>query len=163
MADAAKVGSIDAIREFREALGTFIEDARNALTSVEMENRRLNEWVKNTQRLFWINEVKRRREKMNEARGELHRRKLSGAGDTEAKEAVRIAKNKLQVAEVKVEVVKKAAPILQHAIDEYLGHARPLGDMLTGELEHCMGLLERMAESLEDYIRISTPSNSAID
>ena len=160
MADAAKVGSIDAIREFREALGGFIEDTRNALTSVEMENRRLNEWVKNTQRLFWINEVKRRREKMNEIRGELHRRKLSGAGDTEAKEAVRIAKNRLQVAETKVEVVKKAAPVLQHAIDEYLGLARPLGDMLSGELEHCMALLDRMAEALEDYIRISSPANS---
>ena len=139
MADAAKVTSIDAIREFREALGSFIEDARNALTAVEMENRRVNEWVKNTQRLYWINEVKRRREKMNEIRGELHRRKLSGAGDTEAKEAVRIANARLRVAEEKVEIVKKAAPILQHAIDEYLGLARPLGDMLTGELEHCHG------------------------
>jgi hypothetical protein len=160
MADAAKVGSIDAIREFREALGNFIDDARNALTSVEMENRRLNEWVKNTQRLYWINEVKRRREKMNEIRGELHRRKLSGAGDTEAKEAVRIANIRLRRAEEKFEIVKKAAPILQHAIDEYLGLARPLGDMLSGELEHCMGLLERMSEALEDYIRISSPANS---
>lgn len=160
MAEAAKVGSIDAIREFRECLGTFIEDARNALTSVEMENRRLNEWVKNTQRLFWINEVKRRREKMNEIRGELHRRKLSGGGDTEAKEAVRIANARLRVAEEKVEVVKKAAPVLQHAIDEYLGLARPLGDMLTGELEHCMALLERMAEALDDYIRISSPAST---
>ena len=110
MADAAKVTSIDGIREFREALGSFIEDARNALTAVEMENRRVNEWVKNTQRLYWLNEVKRRREKMNEIRGELHRRKLSGAGDTEAKEQVRIANARLRVAEEKVEVVKKAAP-----------------------------------------------------
>jgi hypothetical protein len=160
MADAAKVGSIDAIREFREALGTFIEDARNGLTAVEMENRRISEWVKNTQRLYWINEVKRRREKMNEIRGELHRRKLSGAGDTEAKEAVRIANHRLREAEEKVEIVKKAAPILQHAIDEYLGLARPLGDMLSGELENCMAMLERMADALDDYIRISSPSNS---
>jgi hypothetical protein len=160
MADAAKVGSIDAIREFREALGTFIEDSRNALTSVEMENRRLNEWVKNTQRLYWLNEVKRRREKMNEIRGELHRRKLSGGGETEAKEAVRIAKKRLQESEIKVEIVKKAAPILQHAIDEYLGLARPLGDMLTGELENCMAMLNRMADALDDYIRISSPANS---
>jgi len=160
MAESAKVGSIDAIREFREALGNFIEDARNGLTAVEMENRRMTEWVNNTQRLYWINEVKRRREKMNEIRGELHRRKLSGAGDTEAKEAVRIAKNRLQESEIKVEVVKKAAPVLQHAIDEYLGLARPLGDMLTGELENCMALLERMADALDDYIRISSPSNS---
>jgi hypothetical protein len=160
MADAAKVGSIDAIREFREALGTFIEDSRNALTSVEMENRRLNEWVKNTQRLFWLNEVKRRREKMNEIRGELHRRKLSGAGDTEAKEQVRIANARLRVSEEKVEVVKKAAPVLQHAIDEYLGLARPLGDMLTGDLEHAMALLQHMADALDAYIRTSTQSTT---
>jgi hypothetical protein len=160
MGEAAKVGSIDAIREFREALGNFIDDARNALTAVEMENRRINEWVKNTQRLYWINEVKRRREKMNEIRGELHRRKLSGAGDTEAKEAVRVANARLREAEEKVEIVKKAAPMLQHAIDEYLGLARPLGDMLTGELENCMGLLARMADALDDYIRVSAPSNS---
>ncbi len=160
MGESAKVGSIDAIREFREALGSFVEDARSALTAVEMENRRINEWVKNTQRLYWINEVKRRREKMNEIRGELHRRKLSGGGDTEAKEAVRIANHRLREAEEKVEIVKKAAPVLQHAIDEYLGLARPLGDMLSGELEHCMALLERMADALDDYIRISAPSNS---
>ncbi len=160
MGESAKVGSIDAIREFREALGSFVEDARNALTAVEMENRRLNEWVKNTQRLYWLNEVKRRREKMNEIRGELHRKKLSGAGETEAKEAVRIANHRLRVAEEKVEIVKKAAPVLQHAIDEYLGLARPLGDMLTGEIEHCMALLERMADALDDYIRVSAPSNS---
>ena len=160
MAESAKVGSIDGIREFRQALGTFIEDTRNALTAVEMENRRISEWVKNTQRLYWINEVKRRREKMNEIRGELHRKKLSGGNDTEAKELVRIAKHRLQEAELKVEIVKRAAPVLQHAIDEYLGHARPLGDMLTGELEHCMALLERMADALDDYIRISSPSNA---
>ena len=159
---SAKVGSIDAIREFREALGNVHRGfARNGLTAVEMENRRMTEWVNNTQRLYWINEVKRRREKMNEIRGELHRRKLSGAGDTEAKEAVRIANHRLQRGRgLKVEIVKKAAPVLQHAIDEYLGLARPLGDMLTGELEHCMALLERMADALDDYIRISTPANS---
>ena len=160
MADAAKVTSIDSIREFREALASFIEDARNALTAVEMENRRVNEWVKNTQRLYWINEVKRRREKMNEIRGELHRRKLSGAGDTEAKEQVRIANARLRVAEEKVEIVKKAAPVLQHAIDEYLGLARPLGDMLTGDLEHAMGLLQHMADALDAYIRTSTQSTT---
>ncbi len=160
MADVAKVTSIDAIREFREALGNFIEDARNALTSVEMENRRVNEWVKNTQRLYWLNEVKRRREKMNEIRGELHRKKLSGGNETEAKEAVRIATARLREAEEKVEIVKKAAPVLQHAIDEYLGMARPLGDMLTGDLENALSMLQRMADALDAYIQTSAPAGS---
>ncbi len=160
MADSARVTSIDALREFREALATFIEDCRAGLTAVEMENRRVSEWVNHTQKFYWINEVKRRREKMNEIRGELHRKKLSGSGETEAKEQVRIAQARLRTAEEKVEIVKKAAPVLQHAIDEYLGLARPLGDMLTGDLEHAMGLLERMADALDEYLRISSPANS---
>ncbi len=160
MSESARVKSVDALREFREALGTFIEDARNALTSVEMENRRMTEWVNQTQKFYWLNEVKRRREKMNEIRGELHRKKLSGGGETEAKELVRIANARLREAEEKVEIVKKAAPVLQHAIDEYLGLARPLGDMLTGELENCMALLERMATALDDYLNISLPAGS---
>jgi len=160
MSDSARVKSVDALRDFREALATFIEDARSALTSVEMENRRMTEWVNQTQRFYWANEVKRRREKMNEIRGELHRKKLSGAGDTEAKELVRIANSRLREAEEKVEIVKKAAPILQHAIDEYLGLARPLGDMLTGDLENALGKLERMADALDKYLATSLPAGS---
>ena len=160
MAESAKVKSIDALREFREALLTFIDDARNALTAVEMENRRVSEWVNHTQKFYWINEVKRRREKMNEIRGELHRRKLSGGGETEAKEAVRIANARLRQAEEKVEIVRKAAPVLQHAIDEYLGLARPLGDMLTGDLEKSVAMLERMANALEEYLNTSLPAGS---
>ena len=157
MADSARVGRIDDIRVFREALGSFIEDARNALIAVDMENRRITDWVKNTQKFHWINEVKRRREKMNEIRSELHRKKLSGAGDTEAKEATRIAKMKLLEAEQKVEIVKKWEPQLDHAISEYLSHSRPLGDMLTGELEHAMAMLERMAEALDKYLATAPP------
>ena len=160
MSDTAKVKSVDALREFREALLVFIDDARNALTAVEMENRRVTEWVNQTQKFYWINEVKRRREKMNEIRGELHRKKLSGAGETEAKEATRIANARLREAEEKVEIVKKAAPFLQHAIDEYLGLARPLGDMLTGDLEKALGMLERMANALDDYLNTSLPAGS---
>ena len=158
MADSAKIKSVDALREFREALLTFIDDARNALTAVEMENRRITEWVNHTQKFYWINEVKRRREKMNEIRGELHRKKLAGGNETEAKEAVRIANARLREAENKVEIVKKSAPLLQHAIDEYLGLARPLGDMLTGDLEKALAKLENMARALEAYLATSLPA-----
>ena len=158
MSETARVKSVDALREFREALLAFIDDARNALTAVDMENRRITDWVNNTQKFYWINEVKRRREKANEIRGELHRRKLSGGGETEAKEAVRIANARLREAEEKVEIVRKAAPVLQHAIDEYLGQGRPLGDMLSGDLEKAVAKLENMANALEKYLATSLPA-----
>lgn len=160
MSDSAKVKSVDALREFRAALLTFIDDARNALTAVDMENRRVSNWVNNTQKFYWINEVKRRREKENEIRSELHRKKLAGGNESEAKEAVRIAKARLREAEEKVEIVRKSGPILQHAIDEYLGQARPLGDMLTGDLEKAVAKLENMARALEAYLATSLPAGS---
>jgi predicted RNase H-like nuclease (RuvC/YqgF family) len=159
MSDTVRVTSIEGLREFRDAMNNFVDDARNSLTAVEMENRRITDWL-NNQKFFWGNEIKRRREKLNEIRGELHKKKLSGANDTEAKEAVRVHTARLREAEQKFETVKKWIPQLQHAIDEYLGQARPFGDLLTGDLEKAMGKLERMADALEAYINVSSPSGS---
>ncbi len=71
------------------------------------------------------------------ARTELHRRKISQQGsdavsDTEQKEALREAQRRLHMAEEKVEIVKKLIPIFHHAMAEYISHATPLADHLSG-------------------------------
>ncbi len=163
MSDAARVTSIDALKSLREAISAFIDESKNALVAVDMESRRANDWLNNHQRLYWAEELKRRRERLSMALTELHRKKLqarpgSNIQDTEQKEAVRFAQAKMREAEAKVELVKRWSPPLQHAIDEYQGKARPLGDMIEGDVRHALGLLERMVISLEEYIRLSPPS-----
>jgi len=164
MGETAQVNSIDALKNLYEGVVQFREDARNSLISVEMECRRASDFL-NQQRAYWNEELKRRKEKLAMAQSELHRKKLQAkpggaVQDSDQKEAVRIATARVREAEAKIEIAKKWVSPLQHAIDEYLRLARPLGDMLTGELEHCMALLERMAEALDDYIRVSSPANT---
>ena len=165
MSGAANVTSVDALKDFREGLASFVDEARNALVAVQMENRRALDWLQNHQRLYWNEELKRRRERHSMAMTELHRKKLqahqgSTVHDTDQKEAVRVALAKLREAEAKVEIVKRWGPPLNHAIDEYLGLARPLDDMLNGDVLHAIGLLERMIASLEDYLRLTAPPTS---
>ena len=163
MGEAARVTSVDALKDFREALVAFMEEAKHALIAVEMENRRNTDWLVNHQRLYWTEELKRRREKKAMAESELHRKRLQarpGATvyDTDQKEAVRVAMGRVREAEAKLETVKKWVVPLQHAVDEYHGSARPLADKLDGDVVHSIHLLERMVVSLEEYLKMAPPN-----
>jgi len=162
MSDSAGVRSIEALNTFRADLALFAEGARHGLEAVEMEIRRASEWLNNEQYLYWRGEVKRRNEAVAAARVELHRRKLMQinsdvANDSDQKEALRIAERRLLEAEQKVANVRKWGPLLQHAIAEYQGQGRPLGDLIGGDLQRALALLGRMVDALDAYTSIAPP------
>lgn len=164
MGEAAQVTSIDSLKHLYEGIVQFREDAKNALISVEMECRRATDFL-NQQKVYWAEELKRRKEKLAMAQSELHRKKLQAkpggaVQDSDQKEAVRIATARVREAEAKIEVVKKWVSPLQHAIDEYHGKSRPLGDMLEGEVEKSLGLLGRMVDALEAYVHMAPPTTA---
>jgi hypothetical protein len=164
MADQAKVLSVQALKDFRVALINFVEEARNALGGVDMELRRTRDWLERDQLSYWQMQVKRRHEAMMMARTELFRRKISQQGsdavsDTEQKEALREAERKLRVAEEKVAIVKKLIPMFHHAQAEYTSHATPLADHLAGGVEKSIATLEKMVQSLEEYLALAPPSS----
>lgn len=163
MSQSANVRSVEAIQHFKVALTNFADDARNALGGVEMEIKRTRDWLLRDQLGYWQSQVKRRNEALSMARTELHRRRLSQQGsdaisDTEQKENVRNAQRKLEEAEQKVVLVKKWAPVLEHAISEYHSTSQPLGDSLSGSLMNSLALLERMVASLDAYLATTAPS-----
>ena len=162
MAQAAKVLSIQALKDFRVGMVNFVEEARSALGGVDMELKRMRDWLERDQLGYWQMQVKRRHEAMMAARTELHRRKVSQQGsdavsDTEQKEALREAQRRLHVAEEKVERVKKLIPIFHHAMSEYTARANPLADHLAGGVDRSLGSLEKMVESLEAYLALRAP------
>ena len=161
MGETAQVNSIDAIKNIYEGVVLFREDAKNALISTEMECRRATDFL-SQKRVYWAEELKRRKEKLAMAQSELHKKKLQAkpggaVQDSDQKEAVRVATARVREAEQKIEIVKKWVSPLQHAIDEYHGKSRPLGDMLEGQVEKSLGMLERMIIALEEYIRLAPP------
>jgi hypothetical protein len=163
MNQSANVRSVDALQDFKLAMITFSEDAKNALTGVEMEVRRIRDWLVREQLAYWQTQVKRRNEAVSMARTELHRRRLSqqnsdAISDTEQKENLRTAQRRLEEAEDKVVRVKKWIPVLEHAIAEYHSAAQPLGDRLSGQYLNSMAALERTIAALDAYLTYAPPS-----
>ncbi len=161
------VRSVEVLAEFRAHLRQFGDDARNALAAVEMEISRMADWLANDRRLHWQGEIRRRRDDLAAARAELNRKKtgnlLGNEGNlAEPKENVREATRRLEEAEHKLERVRRWAPQLQQAIMEYRGQSRPLADMVDGELEHSLGLLDRMIRALEEYAEGRPPTTESV-
>jgi hypothetical protein len=118
--------------------------------------------------MYWQMEIKRRKEDLSQAQAQLFRKKLqarpgSQVRDTEEKEAARIAQRRLLEAEEKLEIVKKWAPVFQHAVAEYQSRARPTGDMLESDVKLALELLDRMAGALDAYVTMAPPTMSNMD
>ena len=167
MADFARVDSIDALKQFRDAYCKFAEEARNALIAADIETRRGKDYILIARVGHWKSELKRRSEKLSQARLELNAKTLGQTGGeekgvTEARENVRKAVARIGEAEAKLKAIAKWKPVLEHAASEYRALSQPLADALQGEMAHALGLLERMITSLEAYIAIAPPSTAAI-
>ncbi len=158
---SANVRSVDALRDTKAALINFAEEARVSLDSFEMEIRQLRNWLERDQLSYWRSQVKRGQELVAMAKSELFRRQLSqseAVSDTDQKEALRLAKRRLEEAEDKVERIKKWTPVLEHAISEYHSQSQPLGDRLSGSLVASLATLDRMIAALESYVDLAPPT-----
>jgi hypothetical protein len=163
MALPVDVESIAVIRDVRGHLARFGEDAKHALAAAEMEIRRMVDWLTNDQRLYWQAEIRRRHDYLNNAKSELHRKRTGAmhgnkVQDADQKENVRVAKAKLEEAEDKLERIRRWIPQLQQAVMEYQSQARPLADMVDGDLEKSLASLERMIIALEQYVSMKAPT-----
>ena len=168
MSRSANVQSIQTLRDFKVAMITFGEDARNALSGVEMDLRKMRDFLERDQLGYWQMQIKRRNEEVMQARADLHRRKISQQGsdavsDSEQKEALREATKRLRIAEEKVALIKRLIPQFHHAIAEYHSHSQPLGDHISGGFEKSLSVLERMILSLEAYVATTAPSAPRMD
>jgi hypothetical protein len=167
MSDFARVDSIDVLRAFREAYVKFAEEARNALIASEIETRRGMNYVLVDRTAYWKNQLKRRTEKLSQAKLELNAKTIGqgnqeAKGVTEARENVRKAVARLQEAEAKLKSIAKWKPILEHAETEYRSLSQPLADALQGEVAQTIALLDRMIASLDAYVALAPPSTAAI-
>jgi hypothetical protein len=159
----ANVRSVDAIRDFKVTLVNFAEDARVALSAMEMEIRQVRNWLERDQMTYWKAQVKRSNEEIAEARAELHRRQITqmnsdAVSDADQKEALRKAQRRLRMSEEMVERVKKWVPVLEHALAEYHSQAQPLGDRLSGGLINSLAVLDRMVAALDQYLATEAPA-----
>ncbi|MBS0208262.1 MAG: hypothetical protein JSS27_04845 [Planctomycetes bacterium] len=158
MNQAANVRSIDALRDFRVAILNFRDGGNQALATVQVEIRRTLDWLCHDQAKYWQQEIRRREERVNEAKMELSRCMMSknAAGEppacTEQKVLLAKAKAALAAAEEKLEKVRHWALVLQQEVEDFRGPSQVLGSRLDVEIPQAATWLEQSIAALEAYI-----------
>ena len=161
MARGAKVRSIDAVGTFSASMKNFGEEATGALTSLDMEVRRALEWIHHDRKEYWKRQVRRRQDKVAEARGDLERCRTYRATDDrpachEEKIALEKAKRRLRVADEKVLIVRHWAQVLDHEIQEFRGPINQMSHWLQVDHPESVAALERMISVLDAYVGLGS-------
>lgn len=161
MGRLAKVTSIDVIEHFAAAMTCFGEDARTSLEGIDMEVRRALNWIQREQKDYWTQRIRRGWDEVNIARKELERKLMFYPGDDrpsthDERLALEAAKRRLQLAQEKVEAVKRWSHRAQREANEYIGAIQPLKAWLEFELPNALADLGRMARALEDYVALES-------
>jgi hypothetical protein len=158
---SARVRSVDALVDLKAAFCTFTAEAKEALSSLEMEIRQFEEWL-SCQLKFWKQAVKESEEEVFLAKQELAQRKMMRFHDrepdtTEQEKALRIARQRLEFAEDKVETTRRWQRQYPEAIIDYKGPIHQLTTILEADLPKADALLENKIASLEAYVQIAAP------
>ena|SRR6266496_957320 len=155
MNPAAHVTSIEGMADFQAALATFTEKAKDALGSVELELRRMIDWLAE-QAKHWQTEIRLAENAVFEAKAELTRKKMMKIGDrkpdtTDQEKALRRAQAWLEHAEEKLAHTRHWQRAFPDAMLDYQGPARQLQFMLEAQVPQMSAYLHQKIEALEKY------------
>ena len=158
MSGGAHVDSFEVVRDFRTAVATFADEARDALAIYDLELRRTLDWLLAYQPQAWQQEVRKAEEAIRVAKIELGRcrsQRLPGGGEPSCMEEKKIlerAKRRQQFAEEKLIVTRKWGQNFNRDATQYTSQASQLGDLLDADLPRALALLDRVLLSLEAYV-----------
>lgn len=156
MRQAARVRSINALKDFKRALAGFAALANNALGEAQADLQRTAWWVQHDQVTHWQVQKRKRTAQLALAKSELFRAQVSsaeqGGSATLERRAVDRAEQMLQEAEQKLENVKRWARILEREVILYKGHSQQLARAVEGDVPRALVRLDKMIAALEKYV-----------
>lgn len=161
MSRFARVASLDGIRDFKAALADFAETANVALSEATADVQRTIWWVAHDQLAHWQREIKKRTDKLNQAKAELFKKQLE-SNDTRTSAVVErkhVAKWQAAVdeAEEKVRRVKKWATVLEREMLLFKAGLAQVSGAIQGDIPAAVGRLDKMIQSLEAYLALQAP------
>jgi hypothetical protein len=158
---AARVTSIDALKDFKRVLGDFTTAATTALGEADADVRRTTWWIEHEQRSYWQNHRRKWANRLAEAKKELFSAQMA-AGDrlvpaTLQRKAVEKAQREVDEADTKLKNIKRWSRLLERETILYRGDCQQLGRALEGDLPQALARLEQMIDALERYVKLPAP------
>jgi hypothetical protein len=162
MSETARVTSIEAVRDFRNFLIMFCDEAKDALALVDGEIRRTEQWI-DGQAAYWKKMIRDCEDEVHQAKAAIFKKKLGMiTGEhpdlIEEKKALARAEQRVQIAHEKLENCQRWKREFPRAVGEYLGPARQLSVQVEGELPPAAVQLEKILSSLDAYTAVAPRS-----
>ncbi len=166
MAESAKITSIEVLSRLAATLRSFEEESSVALDELNRQARRAVEWIQHDQREYWRLQLRKRWDGVSAARANLARARATKVADhqpacREERKALEKAKRRLQIAQEKVEVVRRWSNTIVHELNEYKGGTSRFASWLQGDLPKAVATLSRMSDSLDSYVSVKSTSTPA--
>lgn len=155
----ARISSLEALRDVKFALQRFIEDAASALTEVDGDGQRTEQWLRFEQVAYWQAQLRQRHDGVEAAKAEFRRKQLTAAPDTptaiDERRRIERAKVKVDEAEEKLRHLKRWMTVMERERTLYKGQVNSLADALGRELPAAIVRLERMIAGVEAYASLT--------
>jgi hypothetical protein len=166
MSRSARVTSIDILPLLAAALQKFRAEGAGAIDELEIELRRAVEWIHHDRKEFWMQELHRSHEAVNQARLQLQQARIAKRiGDQEApcseeKRALEKAKRRVETAQRKSDAVRHWTGVIDQAADDFRRSRTQFAIWLDVDLSRAVAALNQLSESLVTYITMEPKSDS---
>lgn len=162
----ANVRSLDAMRAFRVKMLDFAVVANDVAASLQQQTLTFLDWLEHDRPNFWKQYMLRSFDVIAQARSDLERCKMRTVGDHrptcyEEKLALDASKQRLAMAQEKVESVARWCAFVRHEIDEFDGRRGGLQRYTESDLAKSIATLERMILAIEAYAEIESAAEEA--
>jgi chromosome segregation ATPase len=163
MSRFARVTSIDVLQTTAGALQKFRSDAAVALDDLDANLRRALDWIHHDRKEYWAHELRRGSERLSEARIQLQQaravRRLDNheAACVDEQRAVDRAKRRIELVEEKIRAVQRWNYNIDHAVEEFQRNRAQFATWLDIDLPKAIAALQRMGESLGNYVSLEKP------
>lgn len=156
MSQSARVTSIEALEKFRTSLGEVELALRNILVELNLEYRRVAEWIEQTMPAYWPAQARKASDRLTEALHELERCQTRIGSDEapscyEQKKAVERARRRLRLCEEKTRIVRKWKIKLAQEATESQGNIGGIANYLDADIPRALVELEQMVQALRRY------------
>ncbi|MCB1063009.1 MAG: hypothetical protein KDN20_08830 [Verrucomicrobiae bacterium] len=163
MADPrANVSSIESLERFRASLIVFLDRSKMTIDEVSSETSRIRMWLQSEQRMYWIGQLKRRNQDLDEAQSQLLSARISALGEATHShlKAVQRAKMQVREAEEKLQAVKQWTRHFESRVAPLNKQLGKLDNLLNGEMEKAVHFLSESIRNLQEYAEVRIPGNS---
>jgi hypothetical protein len=156
MNGSANVHSLEAIEATRAALASFRDELEQALAMIDIEMRRVLDWLEHDRPRFWRAQVRRAMDEVTAARAALHRCLMYPIADErpschEERAALERAEARLAYCQAKEERLKHWTREVRHEMFEYDGRISQLVELVESDVPQAIGILNKLLARLHEY------------